>query len=266
MATLLQDIYNIKNIAVHGKTSTTDALRESQVKHWIQYYRPLAIEQLFKTVDRTTHMLWQKTGCLELTAVDMAECPCEDIMWGCSIFKVDIPKAIDLGSRPAVSVTAVDGLHHIDLVNPSAMLIASHAKWTGVKDRAYLDRSTTEGMMSLYIGSANEDLQYIKVRLIADDPTLVTTMIGSPGSCTERCFDIDKDDYPMTGQVRALVYDMIFKKELALTNQAIEDILNNNNEDRQYLSVKQVLESLGENGRRSNNQVGTSTGGRRSRG
>lgn len=245
MATLIQDIYNIKNIAAHGKTSTTDTLREAQVRHWIQYYRPIAIEQLHKIVDRTPAMLWQKTGCLELTSVDMAECPCEDIMWGCSIFKVDIPKMIDLQGRPALSITRVDGLHHIDLVNPSMMISAGHAKWTGVHDRGYVDRSNEEGMMSLYIGSSNEDLAYIKVRLIADDPTLVKTMIGSPGSCTERCYDVDNDDYPMTGQVRGMVYSMIFQKELMLSMQTVEDIINNNNEDRQMLAIKQTLTNIG---------------------
>lgn len=253
MATLSQDINNILNIAKRGARATSDTLREEQVHLWIRTYRPMFTEQMHQTRERVPLAFYQRTGCLELESIDLAECPCEDIMWGCEVKRVEIPQPVYIGGRPVIEVALVDGLTTIDLVNPTAVRSARHARFTGKDRRAYLDRSVNEGMVYLYLGTEQDDeIGYIKVRGMFDDPTKVKTYIGSPGNCVERCFDYDDDDYPMTAQVRAMVYRAILMQELQFTAQTLDDILNDNRDDQSAMAIRQALTNMNLYAKRGN--------------
>jgi hypothetical protein len=253
MATLNKEIYNILNISSHGKTPTSEPISEEQVKFWIETNREVAINTIYpKDRYRMDQMLYQKTGCLDLTSIDAAECPCEEIVWGCNVFYVDIPKVVDLHGLPLLSVSMVDGLTPIQVLTPSQIQLYVHDKWTGSRPRCYIDASVMDNMIRLYVITADSDLQWIKARGVFSDPTMVVTNIGAPGNCVERCFDWDADEYPMSGIIRSTTYKLILEKELNMTMVTFQDILNNNRMDKAVTALKQELEMIDIYGKKAN--------------
>jgi hypothetical protein len=245
MGTLAQDIYNIRNIANHAKPATTSVPAESLIAYWIRYHRSVAINQTFmRDRHRVDTLLYQKSGCLTLTMIDQAECPCEEIVWGCPIWRVEIPKPLDLMGLPLLSVSLVDGMTPVELLRAETITYARHQQFTGNEPKAYLDGSVNEGMAWLYVLTDDKDFKYIKVREVCDDPTKMVTMVGTPGNCVPRYFDIDTDEYPMSGYIRAMVMKLIMEKELMMTMNSFEDILNNNREDRQLFEIKRILSQM----------------------
>jgi hypothetical protein len=244
MATLVQDIYNIMNIASHGSVSTTGQLSEAQVRHWVLYHRELAINEYFRDMyGRVDQLLYQDLGCIELVRVDYAECPCQEIVWGCEVAKVTVPATVDLHGKPLFSPVLVDGRTLIEVVTPEIVNMVAHSRWTGRMVRAYMSHSTEDGMMDVYV-IAPEELLHIRARGVFRDPTAVVTKVGSPGNCVDRCYDLDRDTFPMSGVLRGMVYRRILEGELQMTLSTVADIINNNRMDKAVTELKAVLTNL----------------------
>jgi hypothetical protein len=263
MATLAQDIYNIRNIASRGSVATTDSISEAQIEHWVHYYREQSINEYFLNEKyRVDALLYQKLGCLELESIDMAECPCGEVEWGCQVKRVKIPKTVDLHGHPLLDVYLIDGMTMVDLVSVGAAQMSRHARFTGKRTRTFIERAIEDGMMYLYVLSHDPDLMYLKPRGVFADPTKVVTMEGTPGNCVDRCYDMESDDYPMSGVIRAMTYKHIMERELQLTLATVEDILNNNRSDKALLEIKQLLTQIQLYGKKANPGTKSTTQGR----
>lgn len=263
MATLEKDIYNIRNLAAKGSVSTTDSPSELTVEHWFHYYRGVAINEYFiGDRYRIDPLLYQKTGCLELETFDMAECPCGEIQWGCDIKRVELPKVVDHHGLPLLNVFLVDGRTAIDLVPVDAVGFSQHARFTGDRTKSFVERSTNDGMMYLYVISNEEDFAYVKARGVFSEPPRVVTKEGTPGNCVDRCYDMTKDDYPMSEVIRAMVYKKIMERELQFTLATADDIINNNRMDKALLEVRQILTQLELYGKKANPGTASTTQGR----
>jgi hypothetical protein len=219
-------IYNIINIGRGGLSSDDDRLNERQVKFWMRYYRSKAIFFDSNGGRSLDPQLVQDLGCLALEEVDKADCP--EALWGCNVKRVKIPKLVDLpDNRGLAFIGLLDKTTQFVLTSPNVMQFAVHRKFTGNMRRAYLI-----GEYIYVTDPFNEDIKYINVRGVWDDPQAVEY---TDGDGVVSCIG-DDDVYPMPDRYVADIVNQILRIELNMTIQATNDEFNDSREANQPIN------------------------------
>ncbi len=220
MATLNELSYNILNIARGGLSSDDDRLNIRQIKFWIRYHRALAIKEDVLRGKGLDSQLIQDLGCLMLEAVDKANCP--EVLWGCEVKRVAIPKLVDLpNNKGIIFVGLVDKVTPIILTPPNVAHFKTKQRFTGNMRRAYFIGNY------LYVTDpCNEDIKHINVRGVFDNPKEVEST-NTDG--TKECID-DDSNYPMPESYVPVIVDNIMRRELNMAVRSTNDELNDSRE------------------------------------
>jgi hypothetical protein len=226
MATLNELTYNILNIARGGLSSDDDRLNERQIAFWIRYYRAKSIFFDSNGGRNIDQQLVQDLGCLMLEEVDKADCP--EVLWGCNVKRVKIPKLVDLpDNRGLMFVGLLDKTTSFIMTPPNVMQFAAHRRFTGNMRRAYLI-----GQHVYVTDPFNEDIKYINIRGIWDNPQEVEYTDGDGNtSCIT-----DDDQYPMPERYVADIVNQILRIELNMTVQSTNDEFNDSREANQPIN------------------------------
>jgi len=227
MATLDQWAYNFKNLARAGQAnSDDDSLGDRQIKFWIQGYRAVGIEQITDFGKNIHPQLLSDFGILELTEIDEADtAACQGIEWGCTIKKTTIPKIVSLpDNRGLVFIGKIDKKTNFDRDKPDTAEFSSSTRFAHVISRYFIVGTTVYVMLS----EKDKDIKYINGRGVVEDPTQLKWLEGVAGEeCTEICFDDAVHEYPMPMNLYEFVATKIMTKELGMTLQTVESLLNN---------------------------------------
>jgi len=229
MATLNELAYNVLNIARGGLSSDDDRLNVRQIKFWIGYYRAKLTFEYFNAGKGIDPQLMQDMGVLKLKEVDSADS--QLAYWGCPIKYATIPKLIDLPNQAGlVFVGLVDKRTPIVISPPNVVQYRSHARFTGDMRKAYMVGNR------LYVTDPfNEDLCYINVRGIFDDPTAVE-WVDENG--VTHCIK-DDEEYPMPEHYVSDIVARIMQFELNMLIRTSNDEVNDSVETEQVPVAQQ---------------------------
>ena len=225
MATLDELSYNILNIARGGLSSDDDRLNIRQIKFWIKYYRAyyiksLASKESLRDVAVLDPQLVQDLGCVTLTEVDKANCP--DVLWGQNVKRAEIPKLIDIPLEKSITfVGLADKTTPIIMGNANVSYFKSQQRFTGNMRRSYFI-----GKYIYVTDPFNEDIDYINVRGIFDDPTQITY---TDADNNVQGFK-DTDEYPMPLSMAVEINASIMQRELQMTVSGTNDETNDSRE------------------------------------
>ena len=222
MPTLNEFAYNIRNIARAGQSDADDErLKISMIKFWIKGYRAKLIFEYTNAGKLIDPQLVQDLGVVPLIEVDKADSDCpECIEWGCKIFKVEIPKLIDLpNNRGLVFVGLIDKQTPIMLDYPDTTIFKRATRFGKKFNRSYLIGNV------LYVTTENTnlDLKYINIRGVFEEPTLAFNYTA-PG-CEKVCYT-DNDQYPIAMRMYEPITKQILQNELNMTVNSVTDELN----------------------------------------
>lgn len=231
MATLDQLAYNIRNIARNGQGNSDDErLQLRQIKFWIQQYRAEGINQITDYGKNIDPQLIQDLGIVPLVEVDAADPNCPDIIWGCTIKKVTLPKFIDFPHNRAIAfIGKIDKREPFIFGNADTEYFKSEGRFSKLMTRV----SMIGNNIYLQLKPDDADLEYINVRGVFEDPTSINTY--AVAGCQPKCFDDGIDEYPLPLGLYTYVLRNILQTELNWTEQAVNDELNNARKDNEKL-------------------------------
>lgn len=243
MATLQEDIYNLKHIAYKGNPGGDQNLKDDLIKHWIGYYREIALnQQLQQNPSAVTIEHFQQLGCIQLTEADLMECPCYDDAWGCFVKKAEIPMPISINGSYMLFIGLTNRMEGIPILPAELVRNQMYAKFTGKSVGTIEPLGNGNVALYLYLKSERlEDLELVYGRGAFIDPTLINNTALVNGSCVSTCYDPLKDRYPMSGVTRGMVYSMIIERELKMTLAGLEDLFANSQDDDTLLKLQYML-------------------------
>jgi hypothetical protein len=229
MPTLNEFAYNIRNIGRAGNSDADDEnIKISMVKFWINGYRAKLIFEFTNAGKLIDPQLVQDLGVVPLEEVDKADSDCpECVKWGCNIYKVDIPKLVDLpNNRGLLFVGLIDKQTPIALDYPDTSKFKRATRFGNKFDRSYLIGNT------LYVTTTNEnlDLKYINIRGVFEDPREAFNYVA-PG-CDKKCYS-DDDPYPIPMRMYEPITNNILRTELNMAINAVNDELNDGRQNYQ---------------------------------
>jgi hypothetical protein len=219
--------YNIRNLGRAGLGNSDDErLGIRQIKFWIQGYRADAIYRFTDAGKDIDPQLMTDFGILTLTEIDEADAAvCQDIEWGCKIMKVTIPKLIDLpDNRALLFIGKINKQTNFqrDPANTHEFLRAS--RFGNLITRYFIIGNT----VYIRLAKKDEGLLYINGRGVVEDPSILKKIVTGPeGDCIEQCFNDAVDEYPCPMRYYPYITGEILRKELGLSLQTVEDLLNN---------------------------------------
>jgi len=227
MATLDQWAYNFRNIARAGAgNSDDDTLGIRQIKFWIQGYRAVGIEQKTNYGKDINPQLVSDFGILELQEIDQSDTVnCQGIEWGCKIMKVVIPNLVDLPkNRALLFIGKIDKQTNFQKDDANTHEFVSETRFGHLITRYFIVGTT------VYIGLSKKDegIKYVNARGVVEDPTQLKWIEeNEEGECVEVCFDDAVHQYPLTMNLFEFISTNIMQKELGMTLQTVESLLNN---------------------------------------
>ncbi len=228
--TLSELSYNIKNLAKGGQgNSDDDSLNIRQVEFWIRAYRAKGILDLTNYGKHIDSSLVQDLGCIPLVEVDMSDPKSQDSIdcpvcpeWGCTIKKFEMPKLVDFPNNRAITfVGKIDKRTPFIIDSADVTMFKEHTAFGKNLNRVYPVGQTF--YVRLYGDDMN--LEYINARGVYEDPATVFSWV-TPG-CAPECYNPLTDEYPMPLSMYDYVTSSILQKELNITMQTQEDIMNN---------------------------------------
>lgn len=237
MSTLRQIIYNVRNVPNAGLANRAKSIDDRQIAFWVKYWRSaLLVEELEKNpvIDPTWE---QDLGCIDLTAVDKADC--SKYKWGENVKKVVIPQLLKISTKRAGIIPSLTFFGLIDKVTPIPVDAFGYGDMNN-----FVMYSPKKGIEAKIIGNVayvfenkkdnldvvdEDELCAINVRGIFDDPTCINCC-GADGVVS--CFDWDKDCYPIPGHLESALYGRIWERELGLVMSSKQDNTNNEQTER----------------------------------
>lgn len=227
MATLNEWAYNIRDIARAGIGNSDDErLGIRQIKFWIRGYRAVGIKQQ-TDFGKSINPQWVSDfGILELKEIDQADASeCENIEWGCKTMKVEIPKLVDLPRNRALLFIGKIDKQTAFQKNPANVNRYIEETRFGSNISRFFVVGTT---VYVFLSEKDKGLKYINGRGIVEDPTTFKKLKkDDQGECVEVCYDDSKDEYPLSLDLYEFITTSIMQKELGMSLQTVEDILNN---------------------------------------
>jgi len=214
MPSLNEIIYNIKNIALKGKDSRTHDFSDRNIAYWAKIIRNDLVYKTLRSEDQINKQYEQDFGCLPLRKVDAANC--NEIVWGENLMMITIPKLLDLPNN--------GGLTFFGLVDKVTRIHTSNTD----NDLDNFSPYKRTGMRAIIIGQnvyvrGNNEVCFINVRGIADDPMIVSTC-GSGGEVS--CPDWDTNCYAIPSHLESYLYDNIFNRIIGITSRANGEVEN----------------------------------------
>ncbi len=201
MGTLNQLVSNLRNSTSQGRGNRGQTFTNRQLEFWIKQGRNFLLSAQV-TKDQTVNPLYeQDLGCLTLTTVDRSECA--SYGWMEDVKKVVLPKVLDLSNNM--------GIPFFGLIDKRTRIYLPDMNYGSLNDlMRYKPKNNMEAMIvgeTVYVmGVGVEKLCVVNARVLAEDPTLVK-YYSEQG--IERCYDPDKDEYPMPTNLEGALFTWI---------------------------------------------------------
>lgn len=204
-------IDNIILIARNNNVGESEQLSRHQVQLWLMYYRAMLIKQeIDKDKDKN------EINQLYITTIEPIHLNATETFGGNIVYEgdVELPKLIDFNNRSGV--VAVHDMYGnlIQLGSLSRSKLQKYAKYACKDYIAYVKGN------KIYVEGDNNQLEYISVDVIAEDPTDV------------ECFDPDAE-FPAPAAMIPNIVSLILSKELNVQVAMPSDTTNNSKDDNQ---------------------------------
>lgn len=231
MPTLRQLIFAMRDPVSGGRATRdigfsdrliADKIRES--KNELLY--EMTYDKYGRKVAEINPTYMQDLGILTLETVDIADSP--DVTFGDLVKKVVLPKWVDLpddaglqffGYMDKVRAIYLPNLNYGELDNYQQYPVAVQGRIMGTNQ---------DGVVVYLYGKDIDELCYINVRMIADNPETATIHYADG---TKDCFDWDKTVYPfptwMEGQLKSRVIQKLFGETAQLPDDNKDDEIRN---------------------------------------
>lgn len=224
MATIQEIVFNIRNTPSGGRSHRARGFSNRQIEFMVRACRAFLVYADVSKYGDPNPQFEQDLGCVSLQTVDQADCKME---WGEDVKKVVIPRVIDCKGPDGKSKNL---LTFFGLINKQTRIYLPNEQYGDLDEhvpfkkkngkRAYMIGQT------IYVtgtqGNAKK-LCAVNVRGVFYDPTLVQTC-GAEG-LDARCFDKEKDCYPIPAHLEQSLYDMVFERYID-KGRLPEDITN----------------------------------------
>jgi hypothetical protein len=202
--------------------SDDNRLTNRQIEFWIQYYRAKGVNEYTNYGKDIDPVFVQDLGTLKLEDVDKSDTSCPAVEWGCTIKKVTIPKLASMPkNRALLFVGLIDKQTPIVIDDADVHKFARSTRFGKRMHRGYLIGQT----LYIVIKDGFEDLKYINVRGVFEDPKTVSTIPG-PG-CEAVCFNPNTAEYPMPMSMVDYIVKNIVQTELNIGLRTQDDEINN---------------------------------------
>ena len=194
--------------ARNSSISESEHLSRRQIELWINTYRALLIKQ---QIDKDHHInpLFAMTINMHISKIQETD--------NHYVFKGDdeLPKLIDFNKRSGIlNVKDLFG-NIIQLGSETKMKFQKYRKFTCKDYIAYLKNNY------IYV-EGNDLLENVEITLIPENPTDFV-----------KCYDPDKDEYPLPMTMWPAIKQFIFERDIPTLIQAITDDTNNSKDETQ---------------------------------
>lgn len=215
--TINQIIYNLRKLL--KDTSDDIKLSDRNFEFIVNYLREKLIVQQLQKGRSISSNIKQDLGQVLVEKVDMNDNGSVDVKK--IIFKtvLPIPKPIELDQKDAITyVGGLDKQSPIDFKTKTISTWNQYNKYSSKLQQAYYHNG------HIYINNCpNPNLKYINIEGVFADPREASKFNKPSG---QSCYDPNVDDYPISGRMLDML-NTLFKKELDLNLQLVEDITNN---------------------------------------
>ena len=204
-------IDNIILIARNNNVGESEQLSRHQVQLWLMYYRAMLIKQeIDKDKDKN------EINQLYITTIEPIHLNATETFGGNIVYEgdVELPKLIDFNNISGV--VAVHDMYGnlLQLGSLSRSKLQKYAKYACKDYIAYVKGN------KIYVEGDNNQLEYISVDVIAEDPTDV------------ECFNPDAE-FPAPAAMIPNIVSLILSKELNVQVAMPSDTTNNSKDDNQ---------------------------------
>ena len=223
MASAKEIIYNWRNLISGGRLSDDDIPSYSQLKFILNYKRLQYLRQDYTKNYFDTDLMYQDLGCLELEAVDSAEC-CH-FESGCTIYRTKevLPTPLRFSDRLGIKVNAINKTKRFELIHPERAPFIGYTKYPSLTEKVYWLNGR------LYM----RGLYAINARVIAENPEDVKRFICDNQSCYT-----DDSQYPLPADIIDLITKDVLSTELKALISLGQD-LENDAKDNMYERTSQ---------------------------
>lgn len=209
--TLNQLIDNVLLIARNNNVAESEHLSRAQIEKWILSYRAMLIKQDIDK-DRDINDLY-------ITTIEPIHLEKQEKVPGYFTYVGDeeLPKLIDFNFRPGVVAVRDMFGNIIQIGNKTKAKLQKYRKATCKDYIAWVKGN------KIYVEGDNNQLEYISVDVIAEDPTEIKS-----------CFDPDKE-FPIPAAMIPTITQMILEKELRVMLTMPSDDINNAQDNTQNI-------------------------------
>lgn len=223
MASAKEIIYNWRNLISGGRLSDDDIPSYSQLKFILNYKRLQYLRQDYTKNYFDTDLMYQDLGCLELEAVDSAEC-CH-FESGCTIYRTKevLPTPLRFSDRLGIKINAINKTKRFELILPERAPFIGYTKYPSLTEKVYWLNGR------LYM----RGLYAINARIIAENPEDAKRF-----KCDGQACYTDDSQYPLPGDMIDLITKDILSTELKALISLGQD-LENDAKDNMYERTSQ---------------------------
>jgi hypothetical protein len=216
MSSAKEIVYNWRNLISGGRLSDDDIPSYSQLKYILNYKRLQYLRQDYTKNYFDTDIMYQDLGCLELEAVDSAEC-CH-FETGCTIYRTKelLPTPLRFSDRLGFKVNAINKTKRFELILPERAPFISYTKYPSLTEKVYWLNGR------LYM----RGLYAINARVIAENPEDVKRF-----RCGDEACYTDEGQYPLPGDMIDLITKDVLGTELKALISLGQDLENNAKDD-----------------------------------
>ena len=216
MPSLNKIIYQVLDTANKGQTNRAHEIGERLVARWVLKYNNLLNAQDIVKTGNVDNSIETDLGCLTLTEGDASFC--DAYCWGESVYYVDLPQLLNTPNN--MSLTYAGLVSKQDRINVSEYNYGRYNDYSRFAPKKIYG-SFIGNRLVLYNVDPVFAIEGINVRGVFEDVTNLVT--ASSPTNPIKCFDWDKDSFPVLANKEAALIDLIYQKELGILRTAVTD-------------------------------------------
>ena len=201
-------IDNVLQIARNNNVGESEKLSRYQIQLWLMYYRAMLIKQ---DIDKGRDVKSIYVSTIEPIHLDVVENTGDQIR---HVGSKELPKLVEFNNRSGVVAVRDMWGNLIQLGSHTRSNYQKYAKYACKDYIAYTKNN------KIYVEGGNDDLEWISVDVIAEDPTAVP------------CFNPDSE-FPAPASMVPTIMQLIMERELRIMTAMPSDVTNNSADDNQ---------------------------------
>lgn len=226
MPSINQHISRIQSAPDRGTANRALSLTKRTIYGYMNAVRSFLITKMIEKGDSFPVALQQDLGCVPLECVDQADCDVCGWQWGDNVKKLVLPEIMEIDNNAGIMLFLIDKRTQIYLPSQIYGELDDFVRFPLKGTAGY--QAQLIGNKTIYIkynkSGNTPPLQVVNPRGIFKDPAAVDYYNGE-----KRCFDWDKDDYPIPGDLEDVMYTLIWQKYIGPFIQLPRDNTNQEN-------------------------------------